>query len=85
MTWAESEQAPAEVRATWTDPVRLGRAYVWLARQPPSRINGYRLDAATIVATLDREGEDFTFAPEKVTLYPDDFRARTEWYENYPD
>lgn len=85
MTWAEYEQSSAELRATWADPVRLGRAFVWLASQPPARINGYRLDAATIVATLDREGEDFDFAPEKVTLYPDDFRARKDWYENYPE
>jgi NAD(P)-dependent dehydrogenase (short-subunit alcohol dehydrogenase family) len=85
MTWAEYEQAPAELRATWADPAELGRAWVWLAEQPPSHINGYRLDAATIVATLDREGPGFAFAPEKVTLYPDDFRARTEWYENYPE
>jgi NAD(P)-dependent dehydrogenase (short-subunit alcohol dehydrogenase family) len=85
MTWAEYEQAPAELRATWADPVELGRAWVWLASQPPGRINGYRLDGATIVATLAREGDDFDFAPEKVTLYPDDFRARKDWYENYPD
>lgn len=84
MTWVEYEQAPSELRATWADPVRLGRAWVWLAAQPPSRINGYRLDAATIVATLDREGSDFALTPEKVTLYPDDFLARKEWYENYP-
>jgi NAD(P)-dependent dehydrogenase (short-subunit alcohol dehydrogenase family) len=85
MTWAEYEQTPAEQRAAWADPVRLGRAWVWLASQPPSRINGYRLDAATIVDTLEREGDDFAFAPEKVTLYPDDFRSRQEWYSNYPD
>jgi NAD(P)-dependent dehydrogenase (short-subunit alcohol dehydrogenase family) len=85
MTWAEYEQAPAEQRASWADPVELGRAWVWLASQPPSRLNGYRLDGATIVGTLGREGDGFDFAPEKVTLYPDDFRARTDWYEHYPD
>jgi NAD(P)-dependent dehydrogenase (short-subunit alcohol dehydrogenase family) len=83
MTWEEFEQAPAAQRAAWADPVQLGRAWVWLAAQPPQRLNGYRFDAATIVATLDREGSDFAFTPEKVTLYPDDFRARAEWYANY--
>lgn len=83
MTWDEVDAAPTEQRATWADPVELGRAFVWLASQPPSLINGYRLDAGTIVKTLQREGDDFPFAPEKVTLYPDDYRARQEWYANY--
>ena len=81
VTWAEHDQAPAELRATWTDPVRLGRAWVWLAAQPPARYSGYRFDAAHLVETIAREGEDFEFAPEKVTRYPDDFRARQDWYE----
>ncbi len=85
MTWAEAERAPADVRASWTDPVRLGRGWVWLAAQPPARFNGYRFDAATIVDTLEREGNGFAFAPEKVTLYPDDFRARKDWYDTYQD
>jgi NAD(P)-dependent dehydrogenase (short-subunit alcohol dehydrogenase family) len=83
LTWAEADQTPAEVRDTWTDPVELGKAWVWLADQPPSRFNGYRFDASPIVKTLAAEGEDFAFTPEKVTLYPDDFRAREEWYANY--
>jgi len=85
ISWAEYDQAPAELKASWTDPVELGKAWVWLASQPPSRFSGYRFDAATIVQTLAREGDDFEFAVEKVTLYPDDFRARQEWYNNYPD
>jgi 3-oxoacyl-[acyl-carrier protein] reductase len=85
MTWAEYDQAPAALRATWADPVELGRAWVWLAAQPPGRFSGYRFDAAPIVATLAREGNDFAFAPEKVTLYPDDFRARADWYANYQE
>jgi hypothetical protein len=36
------------------------------------------------VETLAREGDDFVFTPEKVTLYPDDFRARQEWYRTFP-
>ena len=85
ISWAEYDQAPAELKASWTDPVELGKAYVWLAAQPPGRFSGYRFDAATIVQTLAREGDDFEFAVEKVTLYPDDFRARQEWYNNYSD
>ena len=38
VTWAEHDRAPAELRASWTDPVRLGRAWVWLAAQPPGAL-----------------------------------------------
>jgi NAD(P)-dependent dehydrogenase (short-subunit alcohol dehydrogenase family) len=85
ITWAEHDHTPAGLRSTWADPVRLGKAWVWLAAQPPGRFSGYRFDAATLVDTLAREGDDFEFAPEKVTLYPDDFRARQEWYRTYVD
>lgn len=85
MTWSEYDQAPAALRASWADPVELGKAWVWLAAQPPSRFSGYRFDAAHLVHTIAREGDDFEFAVEKVTLYPDDFRARQEWYSNYRD
>jgi NAD(P)-dependent dehydrogenase (short-subunit alcohol dehydrogenase family) len=85
MTWAEHDQTPAEVRAGWADPVELGNAWVWLAAQRPSRFTGYRFDAATLVQTITREGSDFDFTPEKVTLYPDDFRERQEWYSTYKD
>jgi NAD(P)-dependent dehydrogenase (short-subunit alcohol dehydrogenase family) len=83
VTWAEHDRAPAEIRSTWTDPVRLGGAWVWLAAQPPGRYSGHRFDAWPIVETIAREGDDFEFAPEKVTAYPDDFRARQNWYERY--
>jgi NAD(P)-dependent dehydrogenase (short-subunit alcohol dehydrogenase family) len=85
VTWAEYDQAPAELRTTWTDPVELGKAWVWLAAQPPSRFSGFRFDAARLVTTISREGYDFEFAVEKVTSYADDFRARQEWYSNRPD
>ncbi|HXF82971.1 MAG TPA: SDR family oxidoreductase [bacterium] len=83
MTWAEYDRAPAEQRAQWADPVALGAAWVWLAAQPPTRFSGFRFDAAPLVRTIAAEGPDFAFAPEKVTLYPDDFRAREEWYRQY--
>ncbi|OLC29396.1 MAG: hypothetical protein AUH31_07145 [Armatimonadetes bacterium 13_1_40CM_64_14] len=85
MTWAEYDQAPTNLRARWADPVELGQAWVWLAAQPPGRFSGYRFDAAPLVQTIAREGPAFSFAPEKVTLYPDDFRARQEWYSGYAD
>ena len=85
MTWAEYDRAPTDLRASWADPVELGQAWVWLAAQPPGRFSGYRFDAAPLVQTIAREGPAFSFAPEKVTLYPDDFRARQEWYSGYAD
>lgn len=85
MTWAEYDQAPPELRASWADPVELGKAWVWLAAQPPSRFSGYRFDAAKLVQTIAREGDDFEFAAEKVTLYPDDFRARQELYSRHAE
>ena len=32
-----------------------------------------------------REGWDVAFAPDKVTLYPQDFVARREWMARYAD
>jgi NAD(P)-dependent dehydrogenase (short-subunit alcohol dehydrogenase family) len=85
ITWAEYDRAPADLRASWADPVELGKAWVWLAAQPPSRFSGYRFDAAKLVETIAREGYDFEFAAEKVTLYPDDFRARQELNSRYAE
>jgi NAD(P)-dependent dehydrogenase (short-subunit alcohol dehydrogenase family) len=81
LTWDELAALPAERHAAWADPAELGRAFVWLAAQPPARYSGLRFDAGPIVATLDREGEHFAFAAEKVTLYPDDLRERMAWRE----
>jgi len=85
LSWAEYDRAPADLRATWADPVELGKAWVWLAAQPPGRFTGCRFDAAILVETIAREGHDFEFEAEKVTLYPDDFRARQEWYSSQRD
>lgn len=79
MGWRELEALPPQVKADWADPIDLGRAFVWLATQPPERFSGVRFDAGPLVATLDREGPSFEFAPEKVTRYPDDFRERLAW------
>jgi NAD(P)-dependent dehydrogenase (short-subunit alcohol dehydrogenase family) len=85
ITWAEYDQTPPEVKATWADPVELGKAWVWLASQPPARFSGYRFDAANIVQTIAAEGFDFEFKPEKVTRYVDDWLARKEWYASYAE
>jgi len=85
LTWAEFGALSDSQKSHWADPVELGRAFVWLAAQPPSRFTGLRFDAAPIVKTLDREGFDFDFAPEKVTLYPDDVTARIKWMAGYQD
>ena len=83
ITRAELAQLPDEAKAGWADPVELGRAFAWLIAQPPNRWSGMRFDAGQIADTIVAEGWDFAFAPEKVTLYPDDFRARIAWYEGY--
>lgn len=85
ITWEELERLPPEQRAAWADPAELGRAFAWLAAQPPARFSGLRFDAGPIVKTLDAEGPDFAFAPEKVTLYVDDFVARQRWMADYPE
>lgn len=83
ISWAEFDRLPAEEKAQWADPVVLGRAFAWLAAQPPSRWSGFRFDAGPIADTLEREGYDFEFAPEKVTLYVSDFVTRREYYASY--
>jgi len=80
LTWAEYDRTAAELRARWADPVTLGQAWVWLAAQPPGRYSGYRFDASRLVETIAREGQEFEFTVDKVSQYPDDFRARQEWY-----
>jgi NAD(P)-dependent dehydrogenase (short-subunit alcohol dehydrogenase family) len=85
ITWEQFDALSAETKAGWANPVELGKAFVWLAAQPPSRFSGLRFDAGPLADTIAAEGYDFDFAPEKVTLYVDDFRARLEWQANYPD
>ena len=76
---------PEAQKEGWADPVALGEAFVWLASQDPAKYSGLRFDAGPIVDTIAAEGFDFAFAPEKVTLYVDDFVARRQWQANYPD
>jgi NAD(P)-dependent dehydrogenase (short-subunit alcohol dehydrogenase family) len=85
MTWEELAQTPEEVKANWLDPSELGKAFVWLASQTPERFSGFRFDAGPIIDTIASEGFDFSFAPEKVTMYPEDFLERERWYHSYPD
>jgi len=83
ITRAELARLPAAERAGWADTVELGKAFVWLASQPPERFTGLRFDAGPIADTIAAEGYDFAFKAEKVTLYPDDFAARLRWYASY--
>lgn len=85
ITWEELDAMPAEEKADWADPVELGKGFVWLASQPPSRFSGLRFDAGVIADTVDREGYDFDFAPEKVTLYVEDLIVRRKWRADYDD
>jgi NAD(P)-dependent dehydrogenase (short-subunit alcohol dehydrogenase family) len=82
VTWAQFEALPPEAKAGWADPVELGKAFVWLAAQPPNRFNGLRFDAGPIADAIAAKGYGFAFAPEKVTLYVDDFEARRAWYRH---
>jgi len=81
VTWSELEATPEAEKAKWADPVELGRAWVWLASQPPERFSGLRFDAGPIVDAIDAEGWDFPVEPEKVTMYADDFFARRIWHD----
>jgi NAD(P)-dependent dehydrogenase (short-subunit alcohol dehydrogenase family) len=85
ITRAELARLPVEQQAGWADPAELGVAFAWLAAQPPERFSGLRFDAGPIADTIAAEGYDFAFAPEKVTLYVEDFVARQKWYANYTD
>ena len=83
VTWEELEKLPEEQKATWADPKDLGLAFVWLLGQPPTRFSGLRFDAGPIVETLRSEGEAFIVSPDKVTLYPEDFEVRQDWFNSY--
>ncbi len=83
ITWEELEALPEDEKAAWADPRELGRAFVWLLGQPPTRFSGLRFDAGPILNALTSEGEAFAFTPEKVTLYPEDFKIRQDWFESY--
>jgi len=85
LTWQELEKVSVDEKSQWVDPADLGRAFVWLASQPPARFSGLRFDAGTITDTLDREGEAFTVSPEKVTMYTGDFSERQAWMNGYED
>jgi len=85
LTWEQFDALPAEQKAAWADPVELGKAFVWLASQPPGCFSGLRFDAGPLADTIAAEGYDFEFSPEKATLYVDDFQARQAWQASYPD
>jgi NAD(P)-dependent dehydrogenase (short-subunit alcohol dehydrogenase family) len=85
LTRAELAQLPEQAKAGWANPIELGTAFAWLAAQPPERFSGLRFDAGPLADTIAAEGYDFAFAPEKATLYVDDFLERQRWYASYED
>jgi NAD(P)-dependent dehydrogenase (short-subunit alcohol dehydrogenase family) len=78
ITRAQEAALPPAERDKWVDAQVLAPAFVWLAMQPPARFTGLRFDAGPIADTIAAEGYDFAFAPEKVTLYVDDFKQRLD-------
>jgi NAD(P)-dependent dehydrogenase (short-subunit alcohol dehydrogenase family) len=76
ITRAEEAALSDAERSQWIDPLLLAPAFAWLAAQPPARFTGLRFDAGPLADTIAAEGYDFTFAPQKVTLYVDDFEQR---------
>lgn len=76
ITRAEEDALPEDERREWVDPLQLAPAFVWLAAQAPTRFTGLRFDAGPLADTIAQEGYDFAFAPEKATLYVDDFVQR---------
>ena len=72
----QEAQQRAAGSADWCDALELAPAFVWLAAQPPDRYTGLRFDAGPIASTLANEGYDFSFAPEKVTLYVQSMQER---------
>ena len=85
ITRAELARMPAAEQSGWADPAELGKAFAWLAAQPPERFSWLRFDAGPIADTVAAEGYGFAFDAKKVTLYPDDFAARLRWYASYED
>ena len=79
VTIAAAERMPEEVTSSWADPAELGKAFVWLAGQPPSSFTGLSFDAGRVVDTIATEGWDFDFIPEKVTSNPEEMKSRLEW------
>ena len=79
VTLVEAERMPEEVTSSWADPAELGKAFVWLAGQPPSSFTGLSFDAGRVVDTIAAEGWDFEFAPEKVTPNPEEMKSRLQW------
>ncbi len=78
LTRADEAALSTEERQQWVDPLLLAPAFAWLAAQPPSRFTGLRFDAGPLADTIAAEGYDFDFAPQKATLYVEDFNYRLE-------
>ena len=67
---SEVDRMSDDEKVGWTDPIELGKAFVWLANQPPGRYTGLRFDAGPIADAIAAEGWDFEFHPRKSNLPP---------------
>lgn len=65
--------------AKWSDPAELAPAFAWIGTRPTRPVpahTGLRFDAGTLAKTIERDGYDFVFAPEKATLYVQEMEGR---------
>ena len=86
VTRKEAEAMSEHEQSKWIDPIQLAPAFIWLISQPPSKYTGLRFDAGKITDTIDTEGYEFKFTPEKTTFYVQDLierlAERQKWTEN---
>ena len=78
VTRKEAEAMSEHEQSKWIDPIQLAPAFIWLISQPPSKYTGLRFDAGKITDTIDTEGYEFKFTPEKTTFYVQDLIERLE-------
>ena len=78
MSLKEASKLPLETTSSWTNPSILGDAFVWLLQQG-TQFTGLRFDAGPVVDSINAEGWEFTFSPEKVTSRPNEFYETLEW------
>ncbi|MBI78846.1 MAG: hypothetical protein CMQ51_00155 [Gammaproteobacteria bacterium] len=78
MTREQAKAIKESQKTKWINPVLLAPAFTWLLSQPPKNHTGLRFDAGPIVDTINKEGYDFVFTPEKTTLYTHDLINRIQ-------
>ncbi len=58
LSLAEAEQADADTRTRWRDPIVMAEGFIWLARQDPTRVTGRRFNSFEVAERVRREGWD---------------------------